>query len=154
MRYCNLRLMEGDDVPAVFHIERNSYEFPWSKGIFHDCLKAGYDCLVAVEHEQVVGYGIMMIAAVEAHLLNLCIAEQARSAGFARRLLLDLIDTAVAKGAREMYLEVRPSNPVAIALYHSFGFNEVGRRPDYYNASMGREDALILASALPAQSLR
>jgi len=147
-RECALRLMEHPDVDAVFHIERNSYEFPWSEGIFHDCIKAGYDSLLALEDDQIVGYGIMMIAADEAHLLNLCVAERARGAGFARRLLLDLCDTAVVKGARDMYLEVRPSNPTAIALYQSFGFNEVGRRPDYYNASMGREDALILACAL------
>jgi len=132
----------------VHRIECASYEFPWREGIFRDCLRAGHECRVVLEHSEVVGYGITMIAADEAHLLNLCLTESVRGAGFARTLLQELCDTASAKGAKEMYLEVRSSNPAAIALYHQFGFNEIGRRRDYYNAAMGREDALILATAL------
>ena len=47
-----------------------------------------------------------------------------------------------------MFLEVRPSNPGAIALYHDEGFNEIGRRPRYYPATQGREDAIVMAIEL------
>ncbi|MBX2879435.1 MAG: ribosomal protein S18-alanine N-acetyltransferase [Granulosicoccus sp.] len=146
--YCNLRLMEPEDIDEVMQIERASYEFPWSEGIFKDCLRAGYCCMVVSIEENVVGYGIMMQGADEAHLLNLCLSEVSRGNGFARALLADLCESARAQGAREMYLEVRPSNTVAIGLYSSLGFNEVGRRPNYYDAGSGREDALILARTL------
>jgi ribosomal-protein-alanine N-acetyltransferase len=50
--------------------------------------------------------------------------------------------------AERVFLEVRPSNPRAIALYHDLGFNEIGRRPGYYPAANGREDALVMAIEL------
>ena len=45
---------------------------------------------------------------------------------------------------------MRPSNPQAIALYDSEGFNEIGRRPRYYPAAQGREDAIVMAMELLA----
>jgi [ribosomal protein S18]-alanine N-acetyltransferase len=47
-----------------------------------------------------------------------------------------------------VFLEVRPSNAPAISLYHDEGFNEIGRRPRYYPARDGREDALVMALEL------
>lgn len=145
---CSLRLMGPSDLDDVMRIERASYEFHWSEGIFKDCLKVGYCCKVVTIDDDVVGYGIMMQAVDEAHLLNVCISEVARGNGCARKLLADFFDIAKKQGASEMYLEVRPSNNAAISLYSSLGFNEVGRRPNYYDTGSGREDALILAAAL------
>ena len=51
-------------------------------------------------------------------------------------------------GGRECFLEVRASNQSAYRLYERFGFNEVGRRRDYYPAVGGREDALVMACTL------
>ena len=59
-----------------------------------------------------------------------------------------MIDLARWHRAERIFLEVRPSNPPAIALYQSEGFNEVGRRPRYYPAASGREDALVMAMEL------
>jgi len=59
-----------------------------------------------------------------------------------------LLQIARGRGVRRMFLEVRPSNPYAIALYHDEGFNEIGRRPRYYPAKDGREDALVMAIEL------
>ena len=59
-----------------------------------------------------------------------------------------LLDLARWHRAERVYLEVRPSNPKAIALYHDLGFNEIGRRPQYYPADKGREDALVMAIEL------
>jgi len=147
-RYCNLRLMEIEDLEQVLKIERRSYDFPWTEGNFKDCLKSGYYCLVVIEDHIIVGFGIMLLAAQEGHVLNICIAPELRGNGFSRVLLEDLIGVCRRTETQEIYLEVRPSNGVAIRLYESLGFNEIGLRPNYYNAGSGREDALIYVKSL------
>jgi ribosomal-protein-alanine N-acetyltransferase len=100
----------------------------------------------------VIGYGVISVAAREAHILNICIDPDAQSQGHGRRLLRALVRVARAQNAERIFLEVRPSNPRAIALYFDEGFNEIGRRPRYYPAQMGREDAIVMAmELLPAQ---
>lgn len=143
-----LRPMRAEDVDEVARIESEAYEFPWSGGIFRDCLRAGYGCWVLAQDDLVVGYGVLSVAAGEAHVLNVCIAPDAQGHGHGRRLMRRLIDLARWHQAQRIFLEVRPSNPRAIALYHDLGFNEIGRRPNYYPARTGREDALVMALEL------
>jgi ribosomal-protein-alanine N-acetyltransferase len=143
-----LRSMREGDLDAVMAIERRAYPFPWTRGIFRDCLVAGYPALLALDDDHPAGYGVMSIAADEAHLLNLCTAPEKQSRGLGRHLLRALLRMARDRGAHRIVLEVRPSNPPAIALYHSVGFNEIGRRPRYYPAVQGREDALVMALEL------
>ncbi|RMD78948.1 MAG: GNAT family N-acetyltransferase, partial [Gammaproteobacteria bacterium] len=71
-----------------------------------------------------------------------------RRRGHGGYLLRRLIQIAGRLGARTLFLEVRPSNAAALALYRRLGFEEVGRRRGYYPAMEGREDALVLALAL------
>jgi ribosomal-protein-alanine N-acetyltransferase len=146
-----IRAMLPSDLRAVSAIERASYQFPWSSGIFRDCLLAGYHCLVADLGGTIVGYGIMSIAAGEAHLLNLCVHPSVHRQGFGRRLLSALLLQADHRGADKVYLEVRPSNRAAIELYLSVGFEHIGMRPSYYQSKEGREDAAIfVATSRPA----
>ncbi|UGB38926.1 ribosomal protein S18-alanine N-acetyltransferase [Frateuria soli] len=140
-----IRAMRREDVAAVSAIENASYEFPWSSGIFSDCLKAGHPCWVLSCEGDVAGYGILSVAAGEAHVLNLCIGPDWRGRGLGRHLLGRLLDVARWSGAERVFLEVRPSNPVAKQLYESVGFREIGRRPRYYPAKGGREDAIVMA---------
>ena len=99
-----------------------------------------------------LGYGVLSAAAGEAHILNLCIAPEYQGRGHGRRLLRRMLDLARWHQALQVFLEVRPSNPRAIQLYRDEGFNEIGRRPRYYPARDGREDALVMAiELLPAQ---
>jgi ribosomal-protein-alanine N-acetyltransferase len=146
------RAMMASDIPGVGAVERASYQFPWSEGIFRDCLRVGYLCRVAEQDGEVVAYGIVAMGAGEAHVLNLCVAEGVRGRGIGRRMLMLLIERSVQAGVQDVFLEVRPSNLHAIALYQSFGFIEVGRRRDYYQAIGGREDALVLKLSLPVKS--
>ena len=67
-------------------------------------------------------------------------------------MLMLLIERAKQAGMQDVFLEVRPSNQHAIALYQSVGFTEVGRRRGYYQAEDGREDALVLKLSLPVKS--
>ncbi len=143
-----IRPMVESDVSSVVAVERASYQFPWSEGIFRDCLRVGYVCRVVTWAEQITGYGVMSVGAGEAHILNLCISESFRCRGIGRRLLSYLIERGTAAGMSEAFLEVRPSNTAAIRLYLSFGFEQVGMRRGYYQAAGGREDAAVLKLTL------
>ena len=145
-----LRPMRESDLDAVIAIEIRAYAFPWTRGIFRDCLHAGHAMWVLEREGALLGYGVLGIAAGEAHVLNLCVAPEAEGHGHGRHLLRALLKTARDHRVQRVFLEVRPSNPQAIALYHSEGFNEIGRRPRYYPAVQGREDAIVMAMELVA----
>jgi ribosomal-protein-alanine N-acetyltransferase len=140
----DIRSMQDADIGQVLRIERLSYAFPWTEGIFRDCLRVNYTCRVAEIGVVTVGYGILSVAAGEAHLLNLCVADAYRCRGIGRRLLVHLLLAAGQAGAREAFLEARPSNTSAIRLYQSLGFTQIGMRRGYYQAVDGREDAIVL----------
>lgn len=144
-----IREMTHADVHAVARVEVDSYTFPWSEGIFRDCLRAGYFCCVAELAGVCVGYGVMSAGAGEAHVLNLCVGEAQRRCGIGGALLERLTEFAFGYGVREIFLEVRPSNPGAIRLYQSQGFAQIGVRKGYYQAVGGREDAVVLRKRLP-----
>ena len=139
-----IRPMHEFDVPVVITIEREGYQFPWSEGIFRDCLRVGYVCRVVDVGSRMAGYGIMSLGAGEAHILNICIRGEFRQLGIARGLMTHLLSRARAAGMREAFLEVRPSNTIAAHLYETLGFEKVGTRRGYYQAVGGREDAAVL----------
>ena len=143
-----IRDMMQTDVLAVMQIESSAYAFPWSEGIFRDCLRVGYVCCVVEIDDILIGYGVMSTGAGEAHILNLCIAEAYRAKGLGGQLLEHLLEFAKSLGVGEMFLEVRPSNTPAIRLYQSLGFTQIGIRRGYYQAVGGREDAVVLRRLL------
>ena len=143
-----LRPMREEDLAAVMAIEVRAYPFPWTLGILRDCLRAGHPAWVLLCEGEVVGYFLMSLAAGEGHVLNVCVAPEQQGQGHGRRLLRAILQLARGQGAERVFLEVRPSNTGAIALYFDMGFNEIGRRPRYYPASDGREDALVMAIEL------
>ena len=148
----HIRTMVRDDLALVSDIERRSYEFPWSHGVFRDCLLAGYNCAVIERGEVVVGYGILSIAAGEAHILNLCIDPHFRKLGYADRMLEEILVHTRQAEVSEIFLEVRPSNESAIALYQKNGFRQIAYRPAYYQAREGREDAAVLSKVIKRRS--
>ncbi|MBM4197223.1 MAG: ribosomal-protein-alanine N-acetyltransferase [Gammaproteobacteria bacterium] len=146
------REMRQTDVPRVAAIERGSYEFPWSPGIFRDCLLAGYASAVIEDRGDVVAYAMMSVATGEAHLLNLCVDGSVRRLGYGRRLLETMMQLALGAGAGRLYLEVRASNDAALELYLRAGFERIGVRRRYYRAATGSEDAVLLAKSLRGQA--
>jgi len=129
-------------------IEIRAYDFPWTEGIFRDCLRVGYCCWCFENDEVVQGYGVMSAAAGESHILNLTVRPESQRQGIGSRLLKHFQQLARRHGADTLMLEVRPSNRNAISLYEKQGFNEIGVRRNYYPAENGREDALLLALSL------
>ncbi|MEN1940064.1 ribosomal protein S18-alanine N-acetyltransferase [Luteimonas sp. MJ246] len=146
-----MRPMRVEDLDAVMAVELRAYPYPWSIGIFRDCLFAGYPAWVLLEGGAFIGHGVLSVAADEAHVLNICIDPARQGRGHGRWLLRGMVEAARGHGACRVFLEVRPSNPAAIALYEDEGFNEIGRRPRYYPADKGRrEDAIVMAMELLA----
>ncbi len=143
-----LRPMTVDDLERIMVIEPRAYEFPWSEGIFRDCLRVGYCCWCYEENNELLGYGVMSVAAGESHILNLTVRPDSQRKGIGRKLMKNFIQLARRHHAETLMLEVRPSNDSAIKLYESMGFNEISRRHNYYPANGGREDALIFALSL------
>jgi ribosomal-protein-alanine N-acetyltransferase len=143
-----LLAMRHDDLDEVLAIENVIYTHPWTRGNFGDSLRAGYDCRSWRLEGELIGYFILMVAAGEAHLLNLSIAARHQRSGHGSTLLREALELARRRGARSLFLEVRPSNAAAQALYARFGFQRVGVRRGYYPAHFGREDALVYTVAL------
>ena len=140
--------MADRDLDEVMAIESVIYSHPWTRGNFADSLRAGYECRVLRLGPELIGYFVLMVAAAEAHLLNLSIAAAHQRAGHGSALLGQAAGLAAKLSARSLFLEVRPSNRGAQALYTRSGFRTVAVRRGYYPAHTGREDALVLALPL------
>jgi len=143
-----VRPMRVADVGEIVGIESAVYDFPWTVGIFRDCLRVGYCCIVLEGNAALRGYAVMSVAAAEAHLLNICIHPDWQRCGLGRELLSWLTAEALMLGAQRMFLEVRPSNRAALALYLGEGFSRIGIRREYYRAAAGREHAVVLERRL------
>jgi ribosomal-protein-alanine N-acetyltransferase len=141
--------MQVDWLPQVVEIERRAYAFPWTEGIFRDCLNVGYSAwVVSSPGEEVLAYAVMSMAVGEAHVLNLCVEPAYHQQGLGRFLMTHLQAVARAAGMEIMLLEVRKSNAAALALYQGLGFHRLGVRKAYYPAHDGSEDALLLGHTL------
>ena len=140
--------MSERDLDEVLAIESAVYSHPWTRGNFADSLRAQYQCRTWRVGGELVGYFVLMVTVGEAHLLNLSIAAAWQRKGQGSALLMQALGVARERGARHLFLEVRPSNAAALALYERFGFRRIAVRRGYYPAHDGREDALVLSQPL------
>ena len=140
--------MTGADLDAVEVIEQAVYTHPWTRGNFADSLASGYHCWLMEKDGRVIGYAVTMVAAGEAHLLNLSIAADLQRRGLGSELLRFVLQLARDCDAGTIYLEVRASNAAGRALYARHAFAEIGIRKGYYPAHGGREDAVTMEKKL------
>lgn len=143
-----LAAMRETDLDEVLAIEGAVYTHPWTRGNFTDSLRSAYQCRTWRLGGELLGYFVLMAAAGEAHLLNLSVAASRQRRGHGSALLGEAMRVGRDCGARQMFLEVRPSNRPGQALYERFGFRKIAQRRNYYPACGGREDALVLSRAL------
>lgn len=136
--------MGAADLDEVLAIERAVYAHPWTRGNFVDSLNAGYHCHTHRIGAELAGYFAMIVAVGEAHLLNLSVSAERQRQGIGGGLLREAIRIGREGQAQHIFLEVRPSNAPALALYESFSFRRIAERRGYYPAHEGREDALVL----------
>lgn len=142
--------MRAQDLPEVEAIERDVYEHPWSMGNFIDSLASGYETWVLRDRDgAAAGYFLLMLAPDEVHLLNITVRRAYQGQGIGRLLLDHACRLARSKAATAILLEVRPSNPHALAVYRHVGFHQIGLRKGYYPAAnRQREDAIVMRLTL------
>ena len=102
--------MRESDLDEVMAIERAIYSHPWTRGNFVDSINAGYECRCLRLVGELVGYFVLMVAAQEAHLLNLSIAAPSQRRGYGSDLLREAADLARRLAARE-YAQGRVVDP-------------------------------------------
>jgi len=139
-----IRRLDLEDIDRIFEIEQIAYPFPWTREVFVDCMRVGYACFGLQMGKDLAGYTIFNWAANEAHLLNLCIHPDWQHRGYGSLLLEYAINHMARLENKLIILEVRASNPRATNLYQNRGFRVIGRRPSYYQAGEGREDAIVM----------
>ena len=140
--------MHERDLDAVAALEAQVQIFPWSRGNFVDSIHNGHSLWVCRLGAEIIGFVVWMRIIDEAHLLNIGVHPSHQGKGFGARLLRQTMEQARLAGARTLFLEVRPSNDRAVALYRQFGFRQIGLRRGYYPAIVGREDGLVFDKPL------
>lgn len=142
--------MTALNLDAVLAIEAAAYAFPWTRGNFVDSLASGYDARVLYAADgRVLGYYVAMAGVDEMHLLNITVAPARQHQGHARFMIDALAAVCRARGAHQLWLEVREGNARARAIYLRRGFEQVGVRRGYYPAPHGRrEDAIVMSLVL------
>jgi len=142
------RPMRPEDLDAVAAVEQDIYTHPWTRGNFADSLVAGHCAWVVEAAGGLAAYGVVMVGAGEAHLLNISVALALQGRGLGRQLLAFFENRARELDCRTMLLEVRRSNARARELYSRAGFHELTVRRNYYPAEGGREDAILMGKDL------
>lgn len=149
--------MTAADLGAVMALETAVYPFPWTRGNFIDSLAAGYvaQLLRDARDERLLGYFVAHAGVEEMHLLNITVAPDQRRQGLARSMMAALVARSRMLNAHRVWLEVRVSNDIALAVYQRFGFREQGVRPGYYPAAHGkRESAVVMSLEIDAERSR
>ncbi|MEQ4484227.1 ribosomal protein S18-alanine N-acetyltransferase [Cohnella silvisoli] len=149
----NYRLMNLNDISTIVDIERESFTAPWSEEAFRNELTQNLFAkyMIMELEDTIVGYGGMWLIIDEAHITNIAIREKYRGLGYGKKLLHEMMRTALWLGAQRMTLEVRVSNERAQALYRKMGFYPSGVRPAYYSDNL--EDALIMWADLVPEDI-
>ncbi len=143
-----IRRLKLEDIDRIHKIEKLAYPYPWSRGIFEDCMNADYACFGLQMGRDLAGYTIFNWAAGEAHLLNLCVHPDWQQRGYGSLLLEYAIGHVARLECKSMFLEVRASNQLAAGLYKNRGFRVIGSRLSYYRAGGKHEDAIVMALKL------
>ncbi|MEA2039153.1 MAG: ribosomal protein S18-alanine N-acetyltransferase [Thermodesulfobacteriota bacterium] len=139
----NLEAFQSD----ILKIERSSFSSPWSLSSFIEEINRPVSHLWALTiDEKLSGYICFWMFADDIHLMNIAVHPERRGKGYGHYLLTRMIETGASMGIETVWLEVRPSNPMAIMLYEKIGFEKIGRRSKYYRDT--KEDAVVMRLSL------
>jgi len=140
--------MSEGRLDEVVAIERRAYGHPWTRGNFSDSLRSGYQAQLLCAGDTILGYFVAMQGVDEVHLLNITVAPAVQGQGWGRVMLDALAIWSRGQGAQWLWLEVRTSNARAQQVYLRYGYRRVGERRNYYPATVGREDAIVMSLRL------
>ncbi|MBN2724898.1 MAG: ribosomal protein S18-alanine N-acetyltransferase [Deltaproteobacteria bacterium] len=146
MNLDDVEIVELDlhNISEILDIERMSFTTPWSRDAFISELSIPHSFSVGIKsrkYNSILAFAVFWLIDDEVHILNIAVNPQFRKKGLARYLLSSIITQAKSVLCKFVFLEVRPSNKSALALYESMNFVFVGKRPGYYSDT--GEDALL-----------
>lgn len=147
-----------DAAEAMAAIHAESFADAWTGAALTRLLKAdaarSFGAFAGYERAP-LGFVVAFVAADEAEILTLAVAQKRRRSGVGASLLRTLIEQIAGEGVERLFLEVAADNVAAHALYRRHGFVEMSRRKAYYHrTSAPAADALVLAVGLSASSTR
>lgn len=140
--------MTPADLEAVADLTRRADPFGWTLRNFSDAHASGNTLTVLTVDGVTSGIAAVMHVLDESELLEIAVQPAMQGRGYGKALLAQAIALARRNGAVRMFLEVRESNARARKMYTSFGFEETGRRKNYYPTENGREDAILMTAQL------
>ena len=131
-----------EHLPALADIEQASFAEPWSEAALAILLAENNFGIVAMRGDTAVAYGGMTCILDEGNITNVATRPEHRGQGIGHAVVRALLDEARQRGISSVFLEVRPSNAPALALYRAEGFAECGRRKNFYRYPA--EDAILM----------
>lgn len=144
----HIEAITAHDLDKIVNIDRYAFKRPWQRYLFqaelssNDADSYSVKCYRTDEAQVIIAYVFLRFIINELHIIRIAVAPQFRQRGVATGLLQYCFRLAKEKQVTSVYIEVRPSNIPAIALYKKLGFQLIGRRPNYYSESS--EDALVM----------
>lgn len=142
-----IKRMDQTHVSQIAELERICFSDPWSERSIGSELENGLSMwFVATEEETVLGYIGSQTVLDSSDVMNIAVHPDHRKKGVGEKLVLELVHYLKEKDIKSLLLEVRVSNTAAINLYKKLGFQEIGRRRNYYHNP--KEDAYILRKEL------
>ena len=136
------------DIKSISMIEKKAHFTPWSEESFEDSLKAKHLSKIFSLNQIIQGYFIASHVLDECELLNITVKVDSQKMGLGSFIFEHFLTCCEAMKIKDIFLEVRKTNHVAIQLYEKFGFNEMSIRKNYYKAKFGREDAILMGLSL------
>lgn len=140
------RAMTPADLEEVADLTHRADPFGWTLRNFSDAHASGNTLTVLTVDGVTSGIAAVMHVLDESELLEIAVQPAMQGRGYGKALLAQAIALARRNGAVRMFLEVRESNARARKMYTSFGFEETGRRRNYYPTENGREDAILMTA--------
>ncbi|RGY99821.1 ribosomal protein S18-alanine N-acetyltransferase [Clostridium sp. AM58-1XD] len=140
-----IRRMEMSDIRDVAELERLCFSSPWSEKLLAELPKSRLDTCFLLDQGEGKGtaaYGILRILAGEGEIQRIGVLPSERKKGLGSKVMEAMTEYAREMGAECILLEVRESNTAARKLYKSWGFEEEGRRKNYYDNPS--EDAVLM----------
>ena len=142
----NVRAWYEADISKIAQVERVCFSDPWSETDLLSCLSLPiYKTYLIEDNGEIIAYACQSVIFEDSEVLNIAVAPNHRGRGYGRKLMQEMLNTAIALKACNVFLEVRVSNESAKGLYRSFGFEEYGLRKNYYPDG---ENALLMKKSL------
>ena len=135
-----------EHISQMAQIEKLCFSDPWSESSLEKLLAENYICFVAIVDGEVAAYISMYFVFDEGNIINVATHPNYRRRGLARELIRAISKHSQDIDVTQLYLEVRESNESAIALYSSEGWEEIGKRKNFY--SHPKEDAVLMKKDL------